>query len=215
MSTKASKLEFQRISVSTDGYDTSGAYWGAGPDVFIATDGTDEVTVRASSIAEARRKVAAELAWKPGTSAPDEPIGGNSPRKTRYEIDWQNPATGETVKIRITHSRDYLSKGSDHIEIESVRPKRAALPMTETGYRSHFMPALELINAGGPVTFVRAWLDRDAASKGLQKQAATRAQGDLFQWADTRSEVGKRKGKPAPSESRARRTKTKPERAPE
>ena len=42
-----------------------------------------------------------------------EPIGGASPRKSRYEIGWKNPVTSETVRIRITHARDYLSQGTD------------------------------------------------------------------------------------------------------
>ena len=67
------------------------------------------------------------------------------------------------------------------------------MPITETGYRSHFLPALELINAGGPVTFVTAWLDREAKSKDWQKRQTVRQQGDLFQWADANAEVGKRK----------------------
>jgi hypothetical protein len=214
--TKAPKLEIQRINVSAQGYDKSGAYWGAGPDVFIATDGAEEVTVRAGSVAEARRKVAAELSRKPGTPPPSEPLGGNSPRKTRYEFDWTNPASGGVIKIRITHARDYLASGMDHIEVESVKPKRAVLPVTETGYRSHFMPALDLINAGGAVAFVRAWLDREAAGKQWQRQTTARSQGDLFQWADAQGEVGKRKAKRAPSAPRAgRQSKAKWGRAPE
>lgn len=134
------KLDIQRICVNAQGYDASGAYWGAGPDVFIATtpDGTEEITVRASTITVARDKVAAELARQPGAPRPkDEPIGGAAPRKTRYEIGWRNPVSAETVRIRITHARDYLVQGTDHIEAESIKPKKAPLPITATGYLSH------------------------------------------------------------------------------
>lgn len=191
-------FDIQRIGVNRDGYDATGAYWGAGPAVFIATslDGAEEITVRARTIAEARDKIAAELARKPGSdgSKPREPIGGASPHKTRYEIDWTNPITNDSVRIRITHARDYLSTGSDHIEVESIRPKKVPLPITETGYRSHFMPALELINAGGPVTFVAAWIEREAKGKAWTKQAAAKAQGDLFQWAEAIGEVARKLG---------------------
>lgn len=56
--------DIQRIPVDLDGYDVSGAYWGAGPDAVIATthDGNDEITVRARGVKEARAKIAAELA---------------------------------------------------------------------------------------------------------------------------------------------------------
>ena len=151
--------------------------------------------MRAKSVAEARDKVAAELARAPGapTVVPRDALGGASPNKSRYEIDWRDPAARTRTRIRITHSRDYLGMGQDHVEVESLAPKKAALPITETGYRSHFLAAPELINAGGPVNFVTAWLDRAAKGKEWQKRQTVRQQGDLFQWADANAEVGKRK----------------------
>jgi len=213
----ALKMELQRIRVRADGYDASGAYWGAGSDVFIASlqNGAQEITVRAKFAAEARTKIMAELARAPGAAkvAQHDPLGGASPNKTRYEIEWRDLVTGSTTRIRITHARDYLIAGQDHVEVEALAPKKAALPITETGYRSQFLSALELINAGGPVTFVTAWLDREAKSKDWQKRQTVRKQGDLFQWADANSEVGKRKrsakakrpkAKAAPSRRRKR-----------
>ena len=197
------KLDIQRVRVNRDGYDASGAYWGSGPDVYIATapDGSEEITVRALSVSEAGVRVAAELARQPGaTKLNDAPLGGTAPRKTRYEIDWQNAVSAETVRIRITHARDYLVQGTDHVEVESIKPRKAPLPITSTGYLSHFIPALELANAGGPVTFVTAWIEREAAGKAWQKQTAIKAQGDLFQWAEANKEVAARKSsKPKPS----------------
>ncbi len=214
-----SKHEFQRIRVNRDGYDSSGAYWGAGPDVFIATceDGADEITVRARNVTEARQKVATELARKPGEARNGErqPIGGNSPHKSRYEIEWRNPVSNESVRIRITHARDYLSSGSDHIEVESIAPKKSPLPITETGYRSHFIPALELMNAGGPVTFVTAWIEQQAKGKMWSKAAAAKVQGDLFQWAQAQTEVAPRKRsarpqRPAPAPQKLQQGRGKP-----
>ena len=219
----ARRLDIKRIRVNKHGYDSSDAYWGEGPDVFIATtaDGIDEITVRAHNLTEARTKVSAELARKPGEarSGEPEPIGGNSPHKSRYEIDWYNPVTAESVRIRITHDREYLSSGSDHLEIESIKPKRAPLPITETGYRSHFMPALDLINAGGPVTFVTAWIEQEAKGKAWTKAAVGKAQGDLFSWAAANSEVGKRKRaakpkRPEPAPQKLQQGRGKPSRRP-
>lgn len=210
----AARHDIQRIRVNAQGYDSDGAYWGAGPDVFIATsdDGRDEITVRAKSLKDAKAKIAAEL--DRAQQAPPvhtDQLGGNPPRKTRYEIQWLNPVSNERITIRITHARDYLSSGSDHIEVESIRPKKAPLPITETGYRSHFMPALELMNAGGPVTFVTAWIEQEAKGKAWSKTATAKAQGDLFSWADAQGEVAKRKRSPkpkapAPARKPARRT---------
>ncbi len=206
----ASTLSLQRIRVKADGYDHTGAYWGAGPDVFIATtrDRATEITVRAKSIADAREKATAELARKPGEArtGPREPIGGASSNKTRYEFDWRDLVMIKPVRVRVTHSRDYLGQGQDHIEVESLVPKKAPLPITDTGYRSHFLSPLDLVNDGGPVTFVTAWLDREAKSRDWQKRQTARSQGDLFQWADAQSEVSSRKRQlSAPARKPARR----------
>jgi hypothetical protein len=198
------KLDIQSVRVNAQGYDDTGAYWGAGPDVFIATtaNGAREITVRAKSVTQAREKVAAELARPLGQpkAGAREPLGGASPSKVRFEIDWRDPVAGVSVRIRVTHSRDYLGQGQDHIEVESLAPKKAPLPITETGYRSHFIGPLDLVNTGGPVTFVTAWLDREAKGKDSQKRVAIRQQGDLFQWAEVQGQVTKRSGaKPTPA----------------
>jgi len=195
------KLDVQRIRIDAEGYDRDGSYWGAGHDVFIiaTADGAEEVTVRARNVAEARQKAALELARAPG-DIPDtnrEPLGGASRHVSRFEIDWHDPAAGKRLRIRISQSRDYLVLGQDHLEIESIAPAKAPLPITETGYRSHFLSGLELAQAGGAVAFVTAWLDREAAGKNWQAKAHARAQGDLFQWADAAREVGKRNTKAA------------------
>lgn len=190
------RFEVQRIRLNKQGYDATGTYWGAGPDVCIATspNGIDEVTVRAHTLTEARANVIDVLTRAPGEMPADrEKFGGASAHTSRYEIEWRDPNTDANVKLRITHARNYLGTGQDHVEIESLKPKRAALPITDTGYKSHFITALDLINAGGPITFVTAWLDAEARGKGWHRLANVKAQGDLFQWAAAKTEVGKPK----------------------
>ena len=51
-------------------------------------------------------------------------LGGAAPRTTRYEIDWMNPVTHDAVRIRITHQRDYLMPGTDHLSVDSIKPKK-------------------------------------------------------------------------------------------
>lgn len=117
------------------------------------------------------------------------------PRKdqtTRYKISWTHPRTQAVVTIEIRHTRDYLSSGTDHVEVETLKPRKCPIPITETGYRSHFMPATELINAGGPVAFVEAWLKQAQTGKEWKQaeaKAAIAAQGDLFQWADAAAQA--------------------------
>lgn len=209
-----SKDSLQRIRVRADGCDSAGAYWGQGPDMFIATsaDGHSEFTVRAKTVTEARTKIEAEKSRAAGAPRPRDAIGGRAPSKTRYEIEWKDAAGSATVRIRISHSRDYLGQGQDDVEVESIAPKKAPLPISETGYRSHFMSPLDLINAGGPVTFVTAWLDREAQSKTWRAASTKRAQGDLFQWAKAQHAVTgqttKQTPKPRPARQAEPPTKT-------
>ena len=74
-----------------------------------------------------------------------------------YRARWQG------IALSVTHTPGWLGTEIDHIEIQS--DGRAPLPVTETGYRSHFMSAQDLAAYESPVAFVLLWLD-DAASEG-------------------------------------------------
>lgn len=52
----------------------------------------------------------------------------------------------------------------DHIEVKAEG--RAPLPITETGYKSHFMPAGSVAEYGGAVAFVTSWLEHEAKRSG-------------------------------------------------
>lgn len=67
-----------------------------------------------------------------------------------------------------------------HIEIEAVAPARAPLPLTETGYRSHFTTPEEVADAGGPVSFVRAALDHAVKDPAWQESEAVARQYTLL-----------------------------------
>ena len=60
-----------------------------------------------------------------------------------------------------------------HIEIESIQPPRAPLPITPTGYKSHFHP-IGTIEANGcdVVAQVMAWLDEEAVKPEWRAYAA-------------------------------------------
>ena len=69
-----------------------------------------------------------------------------------------------------------------HLEIESIKPARDALPITETGYLSHFHQpnTIEAAKGGDVVAFVEAWLDNEAKSKKWQNYLEKSKQGELF-----------------------------------
>jgi hypothetical protein len=80
-----------------------------------------------------------------------------------YRIDWN----GIRIEVRYcpswseSYERIY-GYPLAHLEIEAIEPENAPLPVTNTGYRSHFTRP-DLIDAeGGPVAFARSWLDEAA-----------------------------------------------------
>ncbi len=90
----------------------------------------------------------------------------------------------EGVTLSIAYEPSWMATSEDygpaHLEIRVVEPERAPLPITETGYRSHFLARGIVEGAGGPVAYVRAWLD-EAAREPEWKQAQARlAQLSLF-----------------------------------
>ena len=108
-----------------------------------------------------------------------------------HKINWR----GISLVIREQH--DYLWPGQSHVEVyvvsktrfqpdvsktgvhRNARPKHAVLPITETGYRSHFIDTEELSLAGGAVSFVTDWLDREAVTKKWQRAELEGAQLEL------------------------------------
>ncbi|WP_255406260.1 hypothetical protein [Novosphingobium sp. CF614] len=69
----------------------------------------------------------------------------------------------------------------EHLEIRSVAPEVAVLPITSTGYRSHFLPIGTVDAHGGDVvTQVTAWLNEAAAKPDWQAHVKASRQGSLF-----------------------------------
>lgn len=75
----------------------------------------------------------------------------------QHTIKWRH------VEIDITFTPEKFGM-VDHIELRTKI--KAALPVTETGYRSHFVNAGTVAHHGGAVLFVTAWLDHEAERKG-------------------------------------------------
>jgi len=69
-----------------------------------------------------------------------------------------------------------------HLEIESVSPPRAALPVTETGYLSHHHQpnTIEETHGNDIAGFVADWLNKEAKSPKWQDFLEKSRQGDLF-----------------------------------
>jgi hypothetical protein len=83
----------------------------------------------------------------------------------RHEMTW----TSGHLTIRIAITFDTSFGIVEHLAVESVSPERARLPITETGYRSHFVHPGTVAAYGGPVAATKALLDDAAASKECKR----------------------------------------------
>ena len=83
-----------------------------------------------------------------------------------YDPDW-SAIIRETYGYRLAH-----------LEIKSQGRQR--LPVTETGYRSHFTAASEIEAHGGPEKFVEAWLEHAGKSREWQEHVKKSRQLTLF-----------------------------------
>ena len=82
----------------------------------------------------------------------------------------------EGITIVVSHTSNWLNTGYEHIELRADQ----RLPMTQTGYRSRFMPGEELAEFDGIEDFVRQWLDEAATSRDWQKRVKDNRQLSLF-----------------------------------
>jgi len=93
-----------------------------------------------------------------------------------YSITW------EGIALSIRWTPNWLGRDDEyaigHLEIES--DDRHALPMTETGYRSHFTHRDDIDAYGGAVAFVDEWLKETSRSKSWKAHVEASKQLSLF-----------------------------------
>ena len=88
------------------------------------------------------------------------------------QIDWRG------VTIRIVFRKRRWKSDLDHLEITAMDD--AQIPITETGYRSHFLPDGIVEEHGGPEAYVLAWLDHEADSTAWKEKFEAAKQLSLF-----------------------------------
>lgn len=68
-----------------------------------------------------------------------------------------------------------------HLQVEAIEPVRAPLPITDTGYKSHYHPVGTVKSTLGTlVEQVTAWLDQEAAKSAWQEYLRDSRQLSLF-----------------------------------
>ena len=86
------------------------------------------------------------------------------------EITW------EGITVTVSHCSNWLNSDFDHNEVRA----KERLPITTTGYRSHFIHSNELALFASPEDFVRQWLDHSAADKAWLQYLKDSQQLSLF-----------------------------------
>lgn len=94
-------------------------------------------------------------------------IEGSRPEYEVYRLEWLG------IGITIRHCRAWFQSDADDFvtqHVEVISDGRVGLPITGTGYRSHFLNGDDALAGfdNDPVTFVLAWLDEAARSPEWQ-----------------------------------------------
>jgi hypothetical protein len=98
------------------------------------------------------------------------------PPVTTERLIWEG---AELLIMYKTHAFGEASAHA-HLEIRCLNSVSRPLPITDTGYRSHFLPRGSVEEAGGPGLYVRRWLDEAARSPHWKLTLARWRQLDLF-----------------------------------
>lgn len=92
-----------------------------------------------------------------------------------YRLTWQG------IEIEAVYAPHWYGGKTAHLAVYSVTPERAPLPITSTGYLSHFHQPGTVEALGGDVAAqVIAWLDEEAAKPEWQEHVQASRQGTLF-----------------------------------
>lgn len=94
-----------------------------------------------------------------------------------YEIVWDG------IRIAVDYAPKWSSSEyvkTAHLTLETIAPARAPLPVTKTGYTSHFCSDDLVMEYGGPVAYALAWLNTEAKSSAWRNTKAQRQQLSLF-----------------------------------
>lgn len=101
--------------------------------------------------------------------------------KRDYQITRSN---WNGIEIEIRWNRNYLVYDDQthmaHLEVMSVKPERAPLPITETGYKSHFTHVSAVDGYDSPEAYVEAWLTHASYDPAWREAQAAKAQLSLF-----------------------------------
>ncbi|MEJ0027706.1 MAG: hypothetical protein WDN01_16905 [Rhizomicrobium sp.] len=114
---------------------------------------------------------------KPAKRKPSKPVARRKKRAIREQtLQWRD------VTLAVSYERDWMGMKDTiaHLQIRVLGPKGAVIPLTDTGYRSHFISSVYVDEAGGPLAYVRRWLESEAATPAWKRREQASRQLSLF-----------------------------------
>ncbi|MAU12869.1 MAG: hypothetical protein CL607_23820 [Anaerolineaceae bacterium] len=92
-------------------------------------------------------------------------------------LTWQGITIAITYKPEAFKSfREHYGTALAHLDIRAREP----LPITSTGYCSHYLAQDDVNSSGGPVAYVQQWLDHAATDSDWQLMQSQHQQLPLF-----------------------------------
>ena len=89
---------------------------------------------------------------------------------TSFELIWQD------LVVVVSYQANWLSTDQWHIELRCDE----RLPVTETGYRSHFLADVEFANEDEILIWITEWLDQAASNPAWLRHKEDSRQLTLF-----------------------------------
>ena len=91
-----------------------------------------------------------------------------------------NQITWRGITIEVTYFPNKWNSIA-HIEVRSIHPERAPIPITETGYKSHFLPIGILEeNQITAAEMILQWIEKEAESTAWKNLEQSTKQLSLF-----------------------------------
>ena len=87
-----------------------------------------------------------------------------------FELIWEQRV------IRVSYQPNWLNSDTWHIELRCAE----RLPVTETGYRSHFLNAPEFDDEHAIAAYITSWLDEASNNLAWHRYLQDSRQLDLF-----------------------------------
>ena len=94
---------------------------------------------------------------------PSQPRFRKPAKPRTYWFTWRH------IRCKILLTPNAPWHGSMQLEVTPICARDVPVPITSTGYVARCVAPETLAQAGGPIPYLRVWMDREAATKAYKK----------------------------------------------